>query len=112
MRRALIDGKAGDVVQKIISGDIRESLGTADDGTPIVGKTKNTDRVSAIKLAAAYAAGLPVQPTVDLTAREPAHLAVAALIEAIPRLLGILPGAMQQRVRLLEALEAESEVVD
>jgi len=112
MRRALEDGKAGDVVQRIISGDIRESLGANDDGTPIIGDTKNSDRLGAIKLAASYAVGLPVQPVQDVTPREPAHLAANALLEAIPRLLGILPGAMQDRARLLKAIEVESGIVD
>lgn len=111
MRRALQEGDAPTVVQKIISGDIREMLGVKD-GTPIVGETKNADRLKALQIAASYAEGLPVQPTVDLTPREPAHLAASALLEAIPRLLGILPGNAQSKAKLLAAIEVEADVVE
>lgn len=111
MRRALQEGDAPTVVRKIISGDIQEILGVKD-GTPIVGETKNADRLKALQIAASYAEGLPVQPTVDLTPREPAHLAAGALLDAIPRLLGILPGNAQSKAKLLAAIEVEADVVE
>jgi hypothetical protein len=68
--------------------------------------------MSATKHAAAYAEGLPIQPTVDLTPQQPAQLTASALLDAIPRLLGILPGNAQHKVKLLEALEVTGEIVD
>ena len=112
MHRALMEGDAGTVVKKIISGDILETLGRDEDGTPIVGETKNADRLVAIKLAASYDIGLPTQPTVDLTPQQPAQLTASALLDAIPRLLGILPGNAQHKAKLLEALEVTGEIVD
>jgi len=44
--------------------------------------------------------------------REPAHVAASALIDAIPRLLGILPGTAHSKAKLLEALEVSGEIVD
>jgi hypothetical protein len=46
----------------------------------------------------------------DVTPQEPARLAATSLLEAIPRLLGILPGAAD-KVKLLQAIEADSEIV-
>jgi hypothetical protein len=112
MHRALMEGDAGTVVKKIISGDILETLGHDEDGNPIVGETKNADRLVAIKLAASYDIGLPTQPTVDLTPQQPAQLTASALLDAIPRLLGILPGNAQHKAKLLEALEVTGEIVD
>jgi hypothetical protein len=91
-RQALGDAKADVVLAKIISGDVLEALGTGEDGQPVVGATKNADRLGAIKLAASYAHGLPIQPTVDLTPKEHAHLTAQQLIEALPRLVSVLPG--------------------
>jgi hypothetical protein len=112
MRRALIEGNAGEVTKKIIAGDLLELLGRQDDGTPIIGETKNADRIKAMQFAASYAEGLPVQPTVDLTPQAPAHLTGIQLAEALPRLVGLLPGKAQDKARLLEAIEADYEVVE
>ena len=111
-RQALQNAKADIVLAKIIAGDLHEVIGMTKDGEPIVGETKNADRIKAMQLALSYAIGLPVQPTVDLTPREPAHVAASALIDAIPRLLGILPGNAHSKAKLLEALEVEGEIVD
>lgn len=111
MHRALVEGQAGAVVQRIISGDLLEVLGHRDDGTPIIGETKNADRLKAIQIAASYDVGLPVQPTVDLTPREPAHLTSVQLAEALPRLVGLLPGTVQGKAALLAALETDDDVV-
>jgi hypothetical protein len=111
MRRALIEGQAGTVVQRIISGDIAERLGFKD-GEEIVGETKNADRIKAIQLAASYAEGLPIQPTVDLTPQQPAHLAAVQLLDALPRLLEILPSTAKHKAQMLEALEVDGAVVD
>lgn len=112
MHRALVDGHAGVVVKKIIAGDLLEIIGRTDDGTPIIGETKNADRLKAIQIAASYDVGLPVQPTVDLTPREPAHLTGLQLAEALPRLVGLLPGKAQDKARLLEAIEADYEMIE
>jgi hypothetical protein len=99
------------VLSKMISGDIREVLGAGDDGRPIIGLTKNADRLGAIKLAASYAHGLPVQPTVDLTPREPAHLTAQQLIEALPRLLSVLSGDAILKAKLLRTVEVDGDIV-
>jgi hypothetical protein len=99
------------VLGKVLSGDIRERLGTSDDGTPIVGESKNADRIQAFKVLASYAHGLPVQPTVDLTPREPASLTAQQLIEAVPRLLSILPGDAILKAKLLRAVEVDGDIV-
>jgi len=111
-RQALIESKAHIVLKKIIAGDLLEIVGRMDDGTPIIGETKNADRIQAMKLASAYAAGLPVQPTVDLTPREPAHLTAEQLAGALPRMIGLLPGHARDKAKLLEALDADYEVVE
>jgi hypothetical protein len=110
-RQALGDAKADVVLAKIISGDVLEVLGTADDGQAVVGATKNADRLGAIKLAASYAHGLPIQPTEDLTPREPAHLTAQQLIEALPRLVSVLPGDAGFKAKLLLAIETDAEIV-
>lgn len=58
---ALIKAKAPEVLARIISGDILEELGRTKDGQPIYGETKNSDRIGAIKFAAAEAYGTPTQ---------------------------------------------------
>lgn len=112
MRRALQESDAGTVVRKIISGDIHDVLGVTKDGEPIVGETKNADRLKALQIAASYAHGLPVQATIDLTPQEPAVMAASALLEAIPRLLAILPGGSADKVKLLQGIEVDGEVVE
>ena len=111
-RQALINAKADVVLAKIISGDLLEFLGTGTDGKPVIGPTKNADRVKAIQLATSYAEGLPVQPTVDLTPREPASLTAEQLAGALPRMIGLLPGHARDKAKLLEALDADYEVVE
>jgi hypothetical protein len=110
-QKALRDAKADVVLAKIISGDVLEVLGTGDDGQPVVGSTKNADRLGAIKLAASYAHGLPVQPTVDLTPREPTHLTAQQLAEALPRLVSVLPKEAELKAKLLLAIETDAEIV-
>lgn len=61
MTRVLKKGKAETVLTRIIAGDIQEQLGTTKEGDPIVGETKNADRLSAIKFAASYAEGQPTE---------------------------------------------------
>jgi hypothetical protein len=61
MRAALEQGRAHVVVQKIISGDIAEHLGDDEQGAPIIGETKNADRLKAIQFAAGYSEGVPAQ---------------------------------------------------
>jgi len=73
-------------------------------------KDKHPHFMAATKHAAAYAEGLPVQPTVDLTPKEPAHLAAQQLAEALPRLVALLGGG--DRVRVLQALEVDGSVVE
>ena len=111
-KKALADSDAEVVLAKIISGDIHEVLGTSNDGQVVVGATKNADRLGAIKLAAAYAEGLPIAPTVDLTPREPAHLTAEQLAEALPRMVGLLPDAALHKIKLLEALETDYRIVE
>lgn len=77
MKTALERGKAGVVVEKIISGDILEALGTDKEGNAIVGETRNADRLKAIEFAASYAEGKPAQP-VDLRQTEPFVFRVVA----------------------------------
>jgi hypothetical protein len=62
----------------------------------------------ATKHAAAYAIGLPVQPMVDLTPREPVSLTATQLVDALPRLVRVLPGA----AKVLQAIEVSGSVVD
>lgn len=111
-RAALVQGNADVVLRKIISGDLHEEIGQSKDGEPIYGVTKNADRLKAMQLAASYAVGLPVQPTVDLTPRPAAEMTATALLEAIPRLLGILPGTAQSKAQALQAVEVQGEVVE
>lgn len=58
---ALKKCKGLDVLQRIISGDIREIVAQGDSG-PIWGETKNSDRLKAVEMLAHYAYGKPVQP--------------------------------------------------
>src|SRR5262245_16092539 len=66
--------KGLEVLAKIVSGDILESLGTRDvtleDGTVvseiIVGQTKNSDRISAAKALHDAAGYAPARPVVEL----------------------------------------------
>jgi len=60
-RKAMARSKMFTVLARIISGDIREQIDTAEDGTPIVGQTLNKDRIAAAKLLLAYGEGLPIQ---------------------------------------------------
>jgi hypothetical protein len=89
MRQALEAGEAGKVVQRIISGDILEEIAQDDEGEPIYGDTKNADRLKAIQLAASYAEGLPVQPTVDLTPEQPVFLTASELVAIARRLQAV-----------------------
>ena len=70
LRVALEAGKAPEVIQGIISGDILEHLGTDKEGREIIGETRNADRLKAIEFAAGYVEGKPTQP-VDLHQAEP-----------------------------------------
>jgi hypothetical protein len=67
--------------------------------------------MTATKHAAAYVHGLAVQPTVDLTPKAPAHLAGIQLAEALPRLVGLLPGSSKTKAELLAAVEADYEII-
>jgi len=55
MAAALRAGKAAEVARDIISGDIHEQIGVDRDGQPIIGTTRNADRLRAIDLAAELA---------------------------------------------------------
>jgi len=68
--------------------------------------------INATKHAAAYAEGLPTQPIQDVTPQAPAHIAATALLEAIPRLLGILPRSVEAKARLLAVLSTDGEEVE
>lgn len=57
----LEDSNALQVLAKMISGEILEKLGETRDGEPIIGETKNKDRLGAIEFLARYGHGLPVQ---------------------------------------------------
>jgi hypothetical protein len=107
MRQALQEGHAGAVVKKIIAGDLLEVIGVDDDGAPIVGETKNADRLKAVELAAKYVEPV-ISAVVDLTPREPASLTAGQLLDALPRLVRVLPGA----AKVLEAIEVTGGVVD
>lgn len=76
-----------------------------------VTKDKHPHFMTATKHAAAYAIGLPVQPMVDLTPKEPAHLTGLQLAEALPRLVGLLPGSSKTKAELLAAVEADYEII-
>lgn len=110
--RALIKYRGVEVVAKIAAGDILEQLGTDDDGQPIIGQTKNADRIQATKFLASYAIGLPVQPVEDITPREPVMLAASALLDALPRLAAILPGGATAKAKMLAAVDAEYQLVE
>jgi hypothetical protein len=116
MQRALQEGDAGTVVKKIISGDILEVIATSDDGTPVVGDTKNADRLKAIQIAASYAEGLPVQPTIDLTPLEHKAAPVVAILAALgdphARALVAQHPELGARTRMLNAVEVEGSVVE
>jgi hypothetical protein len=71
-------------------------------------KDRHPHFMMATKHAAAYAIGLPVQPMVDLTPREPVSLTAGQLLDALPRLVQVLPGA----ARVLQAIEVTGGVVD
>mgnify|MGYP001573281101 CR=1 FL=1 len=77
LKVALEAGKAPEVIQGIISGDILEHLGTDKEGRAIVGETRNADRLKAIEFAAGYVEGKPTQP-VDLHQAEPFIFRVVA----------------------------------
>jgi hypothetical protein len=68
--------------------------------------------MTATKHAAAYAEGLPVQPTVDLTPQQPTQLTAQQLLEAIPRLVNVLPGDAQGKAKLLKAIVVEASLVE
>jgi hypothetical protein len=69
---ALRRAQALPVVERIISGDIKELLETTKAGQPIIGVTKNTDRLHAIEFLTEHAHGLPTQTVAqsnDITIR-------------------------------------------
>ena len=70
---------------------------------------KHPHFIAATKHAAAYAEGLPIQPTVDLTPPDRRVLPVAEI-------LAVLGGTTQPperaaRLKMLEAIEVDAEVV-
>ena len=58
---ALRSAKGLEVLKRIISGDIREQLSSTKAGEPVVGTTRNADRIRAIELLAEHGHGLPTQ---------------------------------------------------
>lgn len=107
-RQALEQSKAHIVLKKIIAGDLLEITGYNDDGTPIVGETKNADRIKAMQLALSYAIGLPVQPTIDLTPPSHKPMPVIAILAA---LTDVRDPTHSAQVRMLEAIHAAAEIV-
>lgn len=59
-----------EVVEGIISGDIRELLGKNADGEPIVGETRNSDRIRAIEYVTDRVLG-KVPQSVEVTTPQP-----------------------------------------
>lgn len=59
MAAALRAAKAPEVLQAIIAGDIHEHLGYDRRGEPIIGQTRNADRLRAIDLGAELAGAKP-----------------------------------------------------
>lgn len=108
---ALTNARALKVVEKIISGDILEEIGTTDDGKPIYGATKNRDRLEATRFLAGYAFGQPVQHLVDDTPRDPLVKTTAEILAAIPRLLDVMAVPQPERMKLLQAVSVDATVV-
>jgi hypothetical protein len=67
--------------------------------------------MTATKHAAAYAIGLPVQPTVDLTPEKKHERAAGDLLAAIPQILGVLGVSIAERAKLLQAVAVDAEIV-
>jgi len=112
LARALKESRATEVLAEIISGDIHEELGHDRNGEPIIGTTKNADRIAAVKLAASYTEGLPVARVEDVTPRPAGELTADAVLEALPRILGAMAGGAAAKAKALEAVEADFEVLD
>lgn len=108
-RQALQEAKADIVLAKIIAGDLHEVIGVTKDGEPIIGETKNADRIKAMQLALSYAIGLPVQPTVDLTPPSHKPMPVVAILAA---LTDVRDPSRHAQIRMLEAIHAEAEIVE
>ena len=108
---ALTNARALSVVEKIISGDILEEIGTTEKGDPIYGATKNRDRLEATRFLAGYAFGQPTQHVVDDTPREPITRTTEQILAAIPAVLTVLAVTAQTKAHLLQAAAVDATVV-
>jgi len=65
--------------------------------------------VKILQLAANYAIGLPVQPTIDLTPPSQKPLPVVAILAA---LADVQDPERSAQVKMLEAIQVEAEIVE
>lgn len=103
--------RAAEIVGKIAAGDILEHLGDAKDGKPIIGETRNADRMRAVEFWADRVEGKTTQ-AVDMTvnqgsqASETGEAVKLRVLAMIGRALLTAPIAERERVAgLLKSAE-------
>lgn len=108
-RQLLKESKALDMAARVIRAEETEDR-TTKDGDIVQVRPAIRDRLSATELLL-KTGGVLVSKVEDVTPVSPTERATAELLAAIPRILGVLGVNQQERVKLLEAIEVDAEVV-